>query len=225
MAKKTRSALKTDNDTLFQANGNQAITATLHNDYNEHEIDSAYNVIDDKLIVENQYYNTNKSYLLGDLCIYEDRLLVCSEATTGTFDATKWTDYDVVLPNGSLQSIAVSSNSINLSANRNKKNFLISGSGVITLSSISGGISGRTYRFYLNSAITNLSLTDQTPTNALSNGTGELCINRSDKLQSSHIELVGNEHSAISDWFEVVYWELGTGEYFNSVVRIQKHTP
>lgn len=46
-----------------------------------------YNLFD----IISEQYNSSKSYVVGDYCIYQNQIYKCIENTTGSFNSVKWT--------------------------------------------------------------------------------------------------------------------------------------
>lgn len=224
MAIKSRSGLQTDNDTLFVSNGNQDITSPLHNEFNEDVLDSYYNKNDEITLVENQAYITTKSYKIADICVNNSRVLLCIGVTSGTFDATKWIDWDASPAEAAHVDLTHATNEIDLGG-ANQKHLILNGpGGIVTIARITNGVNGRRYRMILHPDITDLDLTPQSVATAIANGTGELAIDKNYVDNLNNTELKGNAVPVMADWFEFVYVNNGGSEYC-SVYKIQKHNP
>ena len=219
MAIKSTSALQTDNDNLFTANGNQEITGLLENEFNENHLDSFYNRLDDADLHNFKgIFSTTITYAAGDIVTYFDRLLVCKAAASGVFDDTEWRDYDEFNDTAGLQTVSETpAGTIDLTTAPQYRFLVLNGTGVITISKIIGGVDGRRYRIYVGNGITNLTLTSQVVGTAISNGTGEL-----NNAQWDAAGLIGNAVIQMSDWFEFVY-NSDAGKEYNSIVHVQKH--
>ncbi len=221
MSVKSSSALKTDNNLLFTANGNQEITGEKENEFNEDHIDSFFNRLDDADLVSFKgKFVPTIDYAIGDIVTNNGRLLICVVAASGAFDPLDWIDYDeyhssLVIP------VNHASGIIDLQGNQSRI-IRLDGTGTVTIDKIINGIPGRRYRIYLAAAITDFSITSSTVASAISSGQGEVAVNFYLNGSTSVSNMRGNAVPQMSDWFEFVYMNDSGSEY-NSVYNIQKH--
>src|SRR5687768_12228652 len=54
-------------------------------------LDSMVNFVDDRDFIGLRSYNSTQDYLPGDCAVFNDQVVKCITATTGTFNPTHWT--------------------------------------------------------------------------------------------------------------------------------------
>lgn len=222
MSKKSILTLNTDTDNLLTSNGNNEITGALLNTLISNLIDSSYNKITDKDLVEKFIYQTsNRNYNIGDLCIKDGRLLICKTATSGAFDPSDWRDPMNALIAADYHTVNEGSNRIDLDGTEEPLLVLSPSSGTVTINRIINGVHGRTYRIHLDSNSTAITLTDTAAADAISNGVGEMAI--STTYAGEIASLVGRDEVGMGDWFEFTYFDPTGSAPYVSVTKIQKH--
>ena len=73
---------------FLSADGNWTEVVTDLTDVNNKIADAIKNIADE--------YDASKTYNTNDYCIYENKLYVCAQETTGEFDSEKWNEANVV---------------------------------------------------------------------------------------------------------------------------------
>ena len=55
-------------------------------------LDSMVNFVDDRDFIGLRPYNSSLDYLPGDCAVFNDQVVKCITATTGTFNPANWTE-------------------------------------------------------------------------------------------------------------------------------------
>jgi hypothetical protein len=90
MSTKTKSQLKAYNNANIKTNNAKQISGAIHNTMNDDMIDSCVNKTDDNSLLGLFVYDTARSYVVGQGVLYSNNLYICTNNTTGTWDAADW---------------------------------------------------------------------------------------------------------------------------------------
>lgn len=113
MTQKSSSALKTEINSSIASNGTGSITGPVLNSVLTDLVDSNFNKTDNPGLFGLNSYSTTQSYAVGNCIVYNGRILQCNSATSGVFNAAKWTlvDNGEVIKRSMIQNQIVITNS------------------------------------------------------------------------------------------------------------------